>query len=136
MPYWNYSEARKPPMPVMRIALTTIDEKASYPTYPEKERKIEVDTGYDGSILVPDYVYFDILHLNMFELPERGKIQTPLGETKELYIARALLIIPLLKAKMETLVETFLGCKEMLAGREFLNKCTLTLNGPQRRLYT
>jgi len=122
-------------MPVMKITIITIDEKSSYPTYPDEEKEIEVDTGYDGSILVPDYVYYDILHLNMFELPEKGKIETPFGETEELYIARAFTIIPLINVKVETLIETFIGCKEMLAGRELLNKYVLTLNGPEKKLY-
>lgn len=135
MPYWEYSEARKPPIPIMKMTLTTLDRKASYPTYPSEEGEVEVDTGYDGSILVPDYVYFDILHLNMFELPERGKIKTPLGETEELHIARAFAIIPLTNITIETLVETFIGCREMLAGRELLNEYVLTLSGPEKKLY-
>jgi predicted aspartyl protease len=121
-------------MPVMKISLKTIDGKAWYPTHPETEKEVKVDTGYDGSLLLPDYVYYDILHLNMFELPEKGKIETPFGETEELYIARALVIIPLIRVKLEALVETFTGCKEMLAGRELLNRYILTLNGPQKKL--
>jgi predicted aspartyl protease len=135
MSYWNYSETRKPPMPVMKITITTIDERSSYPTRLGEEKEIEVDTGYDGSILVPDYVYYDILNLNRFELPERGKLETPFGETEELYIARAFIAIPLVNVKVEILVETFIGCKEMLAGRELLNKYILTLNGPGKKLY-
>lgn len=135
MPHWNYSEARKPPMPVMRITLTTLDGKVSYPTYPNEEKEIEVDTGYDGSILVPDYVYYEVLHLNRFELPERGKIETPLGETEELLRARAFVNIPLINITLETLVETFIGCREVLAGRELLNQYVLTLNGLEKKLY-
>ena len=135
MPHWNYSEARKPPMPVMRVTLTTLDGKMSYPAYPSEEKEIEVDTGYDGSILVPDYVYYEVLHLNRFELPERGRIETPLGETEELFLARAFVSIPLIDVTLETLVETFLGCREMLVGRELLNKYALTMNGPEKKLY-
>jgi len=135
MPYWNYSETRKPPMPVMRVAIMTIDRGSSYPTGLGEEKEVEVDTGYDGSILVPDYVYYDILHLDRFELPERGKIETPFGETEELYMARAFTIIPLMNIRVETLIETFIGCKEMLAGRELLSRYILTLNGLQKKLY-
>jgi len=135
MPHWNYSEARKPPMPVMRVIIETLDGKISYPTYPSEEREIEVDTGYDGSVLVPDYVYFDVLHLDRFELPEKGEIETPFGEREELYLARAFTVFPLMNIRIETLVETFMGCREMLAGRELLNKYVLTLNGPERKLY-
>lgn len=135
MPYWNYSEARKPPMPVMKITIVTPDEKTSYPTHPSEEKEVEVDTGYDGSILVPDYVYYDILHLNRYETPERGKIETPLGEVEELHIARAFATIPLINAKIETLIETFIGCREMMAGRELINKYVLTLNGLEKKLY-
>ena len=135
MPYWNYSEDRKPPISIIKISIQTLDKKASYPTYPNEEKEVEVDTGYDGSILVPDYVYYDILHLSRFELPQRGKIETPLGETEDLYVARAYAVIPLLDVRVETLIETFIGCKEMLAGRQLLNNYILTLNGPQKRLY-
>ncbi|KPV65571.1 MAG: hypothetical protein AOA65_0002 [Candidatus Bathyarchaeota archaeon BA1] len=135
MPYWNYSEVRKPPIPAMKITIVTPDGKISYPTHLDEEKEVEVDTGYDGSILVPDYVYYDILHLNKFETPERGKIETPLGEVENLYIARAFIMIPLINVKVETLVETFIGCREMLAGRELLNKHSLTLNGPEKRLH-
>jgi len=135
MPYWNYSEARKPPMPVMKITIVTPDGKTSYPPHPSEDKEVEVDTGYDGSILVPDYVYYDILHLNLFETPERGKIETPLGEVEELYIARASATIPLMNIKIETLIETFIGCREMIAGRELINKYVLTLNGPEKKLY-
>lgn len=135
MSYWNYSEARKPPIPIMRIIIHTLDKKVTYPTHRGEEKEIEVDTGYDGSILVPDYVYFDVLHLNKFELPRKGKIKTPLGEIEDLYIARAYTVIPLIGAQIETLIETFNGCKEMLAGRELLKKYVLTLHGPEKRLY-
>jgi len=135
MPHWNYSETRRPPMPVMRITIMTIDRRSSYPTHLGEEREVEVDTGYDGSILVPDYVYYDILHLDRFESPERGKIETPFGETEVLYMARAFTIIPLINIKIETLIETFIGCKEMLAGRELLNRYISTLNGHEKRLY-
>jgi len=135
MPHWGYSEERRPPMPVIELALRTLDGRTSYPTLPERERRIEVDTGYDGSILVPDYVYFDVLHLNRFELPERGEIRTPLGETEELHLARAFAVIPRMNAVIITIVETFMGCEEALAGRELLNRYVLTLNGPEKRLY-
>jgi len=135
MPYWNYSEARKPPMPVMKVTIVTPDGKTSYPTHLGEDKEVEVDTGYDGSILVPDYVYYDILHLNLFETPERGKVETPLGEVEELHIARASATIPLMNIKIETLIETFVGCREMIAGRELINKYVLTLNGPEKRLY-
>ena len=135
MPHWNYSEARKPPMPVMRVILKTLDGKISYPMYPGEDREIGVDTGYDGSVLVPDYVYFDVLHLDRFEMPEKGEIETPFGEKEELYLARAFAVFPPMNVKIEALVETFMGCREMLAGRELLNKYVLTLNGPERKLY-
>jgi len=135
VPYWNYSEDRKPPISVMKITIVTPDGKTSYPTHPGEEKEVEVDTGYDGSILVPDYVYYDILHLNLFETPERGKIETPLGEVEELYIARALATIPLINVKIEALIETFIGCREMIAGRELINKYVLTLNGLEKKLY-
>lgn len=135
MPHWNYSEIRKPPIPVMKISIVTPDGKTSYPTHLGEEKEVEVDTGYDGSILVPDYVYYDILHLNRFETPEKGKIETPLGEVEDLYIARAFATIPLINVKIETLIETFVGCREMIAGRELLNNYVLTLNGIEKKLY-
>jgi len=135
VPHWNYSEIRKPPIPVMKISIVTPDGKTSYPTHLGEEKEVEVDTGYDGSILVPDYVYYDILHLNRFETPEKGKIETPLGEVEDLYIARAFATIPLINVKIETLIETFVGCREMIAGRELLNNYVLTLNGIEKKLY-
>ncbi|MEM2936383.1 MAG: hypothetical protein QW231_04305, partial [Candidatus Bathyarchaeia archaeon] len=40
MPHWNYSEARKPPIPVMSVIINTLDGKLSYPTYTGEEREI------------------------------------------------------------------------------------------------
>jgi len=55
----------------------------------------------DGSVLVPDYIYFDALHLDRFELPEKGEIETPFGKREELYLAKAFTAFPLVNVKVE-----------------------------------
>ncbi|MFQ6076246.1 MAG: hypothetical protein ACE5Z5_08960 [Candidatus Bathyarchaeia archaeon] len=127
---WRYSSDRTPSMPVTEVVMMTLDRRISYPIGGGVAR-VEVDTGYDGSILIPDWVYYDILHLHLFETPEVGSLETPLGETQVLFSARAIIRIPLIETQTEVVMETFEGCRELLAGRDFINRYKILLDGPK-----
>lgn len=96
---------------------------------------VEIDTGYDGHILIPEHLYHE-LKLFRFELPEEKQpiIETARHEYIRARAAHGFLEIPNLDLKIKTLIETFEECQEMLLGREILSDLTILLYGTLKKL--
>ncbi|MGQ4915586.1 MAG: hypothetical protein ACP6IU_12725 [Candidatus Asgardarchaeia archaeon] len=101
--------------------------------YPTKNSALaEIDTGYDGNILIPESTYLK-LKLNRFELPEDEQIviETAAGHYIFTRAALATVIIPKTGLKIRTTIETFENCKETLIGKGILQRLILLLYYPQ-----
>ncbi|MCY3412825.1 MAG: hypothetical protein INQ03_14405 [Candidatus Heimdallarchaeota archaeon] len=102
-----------------------------------KEERLEamIDTGYDGNILIPRYIY-DKLGLFQFEFPEDQKalVETASGEIISLTMANAIIELPDIEFKLIVTVDTFDTAAEVLVGRQFLEVFIATLNGIDQTL--
>ncbi|MCK4847873.1 MAG: hypothetical protein KAT16_02485 [Candidatus Heimdallarchaeota archaeon] len=92
-----------------------------------------IDTGYDGNLIVPYYV-FNQLDLFRFQYPEEieavGEMLS--GDKISLTSAEASICIENTEYEFIVLIDTFESCNEVLVGREFINSFILTLNGPNK----
>jgi predicted aspartyl protease len=99
--------------------------------YPDNEELIQLDTGYDGELLLPSKLYRS-LALYQWEYPEEywpvGK--TVSGEIIELILAKGQVLIPRWNVALEVFIETFEGNEEFLLGRSFIRKFKVLLDGP------
>jgi hypothetical protein len=101
----------------------------------ESEELIQLDTGYDGGLLLPYKLYQD-LALYRWEYPEEywpvGK--TVSGEIIELMLAKGQVLIPRWNVALEVFIETFEGNAEFLLGRGFIRKFRVLLDGPGNKV--
>ena len=113
------------PKPVLKVKLFNLAGEEYGPV------KLQVDTGFEGSILLPNDVYE---FFKIAELPQPAwRIYTTLTGTITMRAARA--IAEVTGRRFEVIVETLLyGGWVALAGREFLSKLRLLLDGPARKL--
>ena len=122
---WEYLDiGARAQAPIIQAELIVANKREKY--------TFVVDTGYDGSLLIPYSIYKE-LELKRYELP---KNLWDVGETVSGEIIP--LIASLCKVKIgntvfETTVETFEGNKEFLAGISFLDKFITTLEGDTKR---
>jgi predicted aspartyl protease len=98
----------------------------------ESEELVQLDTGYDGELLLP-YELYQGLALYQWEYPEEywpvGK--TVSGEIIELILAKGQVLIPRWGVVLEVFIETFEGNnEEFLLGRSFIRKFKVLLDGP------
>jgi len=101
----------------------------------EAEELVQLDTGYDGELLLPYKLYQD-LALYQWEYPEEywpvGK--TVSGEIIELILAKGQVLIPRWNIALEVFIETFEGNEELLLGRSFIRKFKVLLDGPSNKV--
>jgi predicted aspartyl protease len=101
----------------------------------KSEELVQLDTGYDGELLLPYQLYED-LGLAQWEYPEEywsvGK--TVSGEIINLILARGQVVIPRWGTASEVLIDTFDGNEEFLLGRRFIRKYKILLDGPGKRV--
>lgn len=101
----------------------------------ESEELVQLDTGYDGELLLPYKLYQD-LALYQWEYPEEywsvGK--TVSGEILELILAKGQVLIPRWNVALEVFIETFEGNEELLLGRSFIRKFKVLLDGPGNKV--
>ena len=120
-----YEPGLRVPRPVLTVRLYTLaGEEVG-------EVKLQVDTGFEGSILLPNELYEKFM---IAELPpSMWRKYVTLTGVVTMRVARG--IIEVGGKRMEVYVETPLyGGWRSLAGREFLNKLRLLLDGPSQRL--
>ena len=120
---WEYEKGTVP-YPVIECTLLNLKNEQL------KSLKIPVDTGFSGSILVPQTMFE---HFKIGELPPkyRRTYSTITGEIV-MRVARGFMLIN--SVKMEVFIETPLfGLGKLLAGREVINKLTLNLDGPNKK---
>ena len=129
---WTYSNKYNPPIPVIHLSIHTIDIKLVYPTIGTQE--VIVDTGYDGYVLVPWNIYDMRLSLDLYQSPIAAIIESPLGGTYKLHIARVYIKIQEINATILTYVESYEESTEFFAGRSFINRLKMYLNGPNKEL--
>jgi len=122
---WEYQPGVRQPYPVLRVKLynAALEEYGEIP--------LQVDTGYEGAIMLPrgEYEFFMI-----GELPRSlWRTYRTLTDTVTMRVARA--VVEVAGQQLETYVEAPLyGGGKRLAGRELLNKLTILLNGSEGRL--
>ena len=101
----------------------------------ESEELVQLDTGYDGELLLP-YKLYQGLTLYQWEYPEEywpvGK--TVSGEIIELILAKGQVLIPRWNVALEVFIETFEGNGEFLPGRSFIRKFKVLLDGPGNKV--
>ncbi len=121
----EYEPGLANPRPAIRVHLYTLaGEEVG-------EVRLTVDTGYEGSILLPTQLYE---RFKIAELPaSMWRRYMTLTGVVTMRVARA--IAEVRGKRMEVFVETPLyGGWRGLAGREFLNKLRLLLDGPAAKL--
>ncbi len=121
----DYEPGLRIPKPVLTVRLYSLDESESMLV------KLQVDTGFEGSILLPAEMYKRFM---IAELPaSMWRRYITLTGTITMRVARAMAEVA--GRRLEVFVETPLyGGWRALAGREFLNKLRLVLDGPSQRL--
>ena len=101
----------------------------------ENEELVQLDTGYDGELLLPYKLYQDLAFYR-WEYPEEywpiGK--TVSGEIIELILAKGQVLIPKWNVALEVFIETFEGNGELLLGRSFIRKFKVLLDGPGNKV--
>ena len=121
----GYEESLRELKPVIKVKLFNLAGEEFGVT------RLQVDTGFKGSILLPSdaYEFFRIA-----ELPQSAwKPYTTLTGTITMRAARA--IAEVAGHRFEVIVESPLyGGWVSLAGREFLAKLKILLDGPRKRL--
>ena len=97
------------------------------------EELVQLDTGYDGELLVPWQLY-DELRLYRWEYPQRFWAQghTVSGATIQLCLSEGG-EIPRANVKRQVFIDSFAGNEEFLLGRAFLNGLQVLLNGQADR---
>ena len=113
-----------------RVQLVTLDGRLHTPD----PRLVDLDTGYDGEILVP-YDLYASSGLRDWELPQEqwSTGLTVSGERLIMPASRALLDIPDAGVRLNVLVDTFEGNTEFLIGRSIIRQLRVLLNGPAGR---
>jgi predicted aspartyl protease len=119
---WGYQPGVRQPYPVLRVRLynAALEEYGEIP--------LQVDTGYEGPIMLPrgEYEFFMI-----GELPRSlWRVYKTLTDTVTMRVARA--VVEVAGRRLETYIESPLyGGGKRLVGRELLNRLTLLLDGPK-----
>ncbi|MBI3761318.1 MAG: hypothetical protein HY260_05575 [Chloroflexi bacterium] len=92
---------------------------------------INLDTGYDGEVLVPYDLYISS-GLKDWEFPQAhwSTGLTASGEPLVMPISRAVLAIPELGLRLSVVVDTFEGNNELLIGRALIRQLRVLLDGP------
>ncbi len=121
----GYEPGLRVPKPVVTVRLYTLAGEEVGPV------RLQVDTGFEGSILLPSELYERFM---IAELPtSMWRRYITLTGTVTMRVARAIAEVD--GVKLEVFVETPLyGGWRGLAGRELLNKLLLVLDGPRARL--
>lgn len=103
--------------------------------YTESEQLVDLDTGYDGELLVPYDLYVS-LGLRDWEFPKElwSTGLTVSGESLSMALSRAFVVIPRLGQQYQVLVDTFEGNTEFLIGRAFMREHKILLDGPAGRV--
>ena len=121
---WGYAPGVRLPYPVLRLRLYN----AALEEY--GEIALQVDTGYEGPIMLPrgEYEFFMI-----GELPRSlWRTYRTLADTVTMRVARA--VAEAAGRRFEVYVESPLyGGGKRLVGREVLNRLRLLLDGPSSR---
>ena len=95
------------------------------------EDLIELDTGYEGDVLVPYDLYVE-MELYGWEYPEifwtTGR--TVSGEVFQMSLSYGYLVIPKLGRESSVTIDTFEGNEEFLIGRAFIRRHKFLLDGP------
>lgn len=121
----DYEKSLREPKPVVNVKLSNLaGEEFGYV-------KLQVDTGFEGSILLPSDIYE---FFKIAELPQSmWRLYTTLTGTITMRTARA--IAEVAGLRFEVIIESPLyGGWASLVGREFLSKLKMLLDGPRRRL--
>ena len=121
---WSYAPGLRPPYTVLRLRLYN----AALEEY--GEIALQVDTGYEGPIMLPrgEYEFFMI-----GELPRSlWRTYRTLADTVTMRVART--VAEAAGRRLEVYIETPLyGGGKRLVGREVLNKLRVLLDGPSTR---
>jgi len=120
-----YAKGLREPYPLLRVKLYNVAlEEYGY-------LDIAIDTGFEGSILLPDDVYQFFM---VGELPRSmWRVYKTLSGFVTMRVARA--IAEICGVRFETFVESPLyGGKKALIGREVLNRIAIVLDGLRKEL--
>ena len=91
---------------------------------------VQLDTGYDGELLLP-YKLYQGLALYQWEYPEE---YWAVGKTVSGEMAKGQVLIPKWNVALEVFIETFEGNEEFLLGRSFIRKFKVLLDGPGNKV--
>ncbi len=121
----DYEESLREPKPVLKVKLYNLAGEEF------GVMRLQVDTGFEGSILLPSDIYE---FFKIAELPQSmWRLYTTLTGTITMRASRA--IAEVAGRRFEVIVESPLyGGWASLAGREFLSKLKILLDGPGKRL--
>jgi len=122
---YEYTPGLRLPRPVLRAKLYNLALE------PLGEINLPIDTGFEGSIMVPRNVYD---HFLIAELPRSlWRAYKTLTGIVEMRVARALLEVA--GRRLEVYVESpVYGGGRYLVGREVLNKLKILLDGPGKQV--
>ena len=98
------------------------------------EELIELDTGYEGEVLVPYDLYVE-MELYGWEYPEIfwATGRTVSGEILHMPLSYGYLVIPRWGREIRVSIETFVGNSEFLIGRALIRRYRFLLDGPGNR---
>jgi len=129
---WDYSNCS----PYLGIRLTTYDG-SEYPSDVNGEKLVLIDTGYDGEICIPLWLYTE-LGFERWEEPEPKQYQSRGGDIF-MRVAHGCIRIP--KYSSEPIPvsveaqEDEVTDNEIIIGAGFVKRFRLLLDGPARKLY-
>ena len=93
----------------------------------------ELDTGYDGSLLLPLHVFYE-LRLNEFEIPRKYWATAETVTGKKIILRTAIAEVQVGSLRFETEIETYEGNNLFLAGLGLIDEVKILLNGVEKRL--
>ncbi len=127
---WPYSNA-----PCLGIRLRTGDGE-EYPL--GNEELVMIDTGYDGELCLPGYLYEE-LGFNMWEEPDPDEFGLADGSIIYLKAAQGYILIPKLTrdpfpVRVHSAYEEEQDRDEILIGVKFIKRFKLLLDGPAAKV--
>ena len=129
---WPYTNA-----PCLGIRLKTGDGE-EYPLELDNEELVMIDTGYDGELCLPGYLY-EKLGFNRWEEPEPDEFGLADGSSIYMKAAQGYILIPRLPldpfaVRIHTADEEEQDTGEIIIGVKFIKRFKLLLDGPATKV--
>ena len=130
---WSYSNGFRP---CLGIRLKT-ESGEEYPPLSNNEKIVKIDTGYEGEIILPRDIYYD-LGFNRWEKPDRDAFELGDGSIMEKNTAQGLILIPKLNNNLFPVIvhsasDENQDSDEILIGNKFIKRFRLLLDGPAEK---